>query len=80
MKFYQSPLLILASLFFVYSIYLLLFAKGFDQLLGPPFFIIAIVTCILHIGLKFFIKSFKVLLLTELILTLLIFGWLLLKG
>lgn len=80
MKFYQSPLLILAFLFFIYSSYLILFAKGFDQLLGPSFFIIAIVICILHIGLKFFIKSFKVLLLTELILTLLIFGWLLLKG
>jgi hypothetical protein len=80
MKFYQSPLLILASLFFVYSSYLLLFAKGFDQLLGPPLFIISIVTCILHFLLKYFIKPFKALLLTELTLTLLFFGWLLLKG
>ncbi|HEX4956968.1 MAG TPA: hypothetical protein VFV46_02220 [Lacibacter sp.] len=80
MKFYQSPLLILAFLFFIYSSYLLLFAKGFDQLLGPPFFIIAIVLSILHIGLKYFIKSFKALLFTELTLTLLFFGWLLLKG
>jgi hypothetical protein len=33
MKFYQSPVLIISFLFFLYGIYLQFFGKGFDQLL-----------------------------------------------
>jgi|GEM_PF-6197428 len=79
MKFYQSPLLIISFLFFLYGIYLQFFGKGFDQLLGPVFLLLALIGTAIHFGLKFFLKSVKRHFIVELLVILLFFGWLLVK-
>jgi hypothetical protein len=83
MKFYQSPLVIAAFIFFILAIYSMTFGQGpmgFGVVFGIILLVVAFFGILIHLILKAFLKKFITHLLLEFLVLFLFMGWVLINS